>query len=124
MSILPRSKRLFDGSSKHDKIAESSAAFVVLAANCCLCHIAMTVTKRIIAFAVKLRVLGVGKTGGMQPMRSIERHLEPEKDAFIIPYFGKKIVPLVQTNTMERQQHVNALINVFCQTLGRDWTIL
>jgi len=82
-------------------------------------------SKWIIAFAVQLRVLGIGKTGGMQSMCSIEWHPKPEKDALVIPYFGKKIVALMQAHTMQ-QGHtcIHLLVNVTSQALRRYRTIL
>ena len=125
MSILPGVKRLFDGFSKRDKIIERSAAFVVLAANCCLRQISVAMPKWIIAFAVKFRVLSIGKTCGVQSMRSIKWHPKPEKDALVIPYFGKKVVPLVQAHAMQqRQTRVHLLVNITSQALRRYRTIL
>src|SRR5436190_18216154 len=125
MSILPRRKRLCDCFSESTKIMECPSPFIVLAANRCLRQITVTMPKWIIAFAVKLCVLGVGKTGGMQSMRSVERHPKPEKHALVMPHFGKKIVALVQANTMQqRQTRVHLLVNVTSQTLRRYRTIL
>ena len=101
MSILPRGKRLCDCFSESTKILNCATPFIVLAGNRCLRHVAVTMPEWIIAFAVKLRVLGIGETGGMQSMRSIEWHPKPEKDAFVMPDFGKKIVTLMQAHTMQ-----------------------
>src|SRR5207249_11255629 len=92
VSILPGPKRLFDRLLESRKIPERSTPAVRLATNRCLRQIAMAVTMETIALAVKLRVLGIGKSSGMQAVRSIEWHLHPKKDSLVIPYFRKKIV--------------------------------
>ncbi len=100
MSILPRCEGLCDRLPESDKIPERSTPFVVLAANRCLRQITMTMTERIIALAIELRVLGVRKSNGMQTMRSIERHPHSEENAFVAPYLREKIIALVQTDTV------------------------
>src|SRR5437762_13909525 len=113
MSILPRRKRLCDCFSESTKIMEYPSPFIVLAANRCLRQIAVAMPKWIIAFAVKLRGLGIGETFRMQSMCSIEWHPKPEKDALVMPHFGKKIVPLVQPVAMQqRQTSIHLLVSV------------
>src|SRR5947207_7176116 len=125
MSILPRCKRLGDCFSESIKILNRASPLIVLTANRCLRHIAVAMPKWIIAFAVKLRVLGIGETFRMQSMRSIEWHSKPEKDALVMPHFGKKIVPLVQPDAMQqRQTSIHLLVNVISQALRRYRTIL
>ena len=96
----PGGERSFERFFKCDKIVESSAASIVLAANRCLRQITMTVTERIIAFAIKLRVLGIGKNNSMQTMRSIERHPHSKENAVVAPNLREKIIALVQTDTV------------------------
>src|SRR5260370_8554442 len=118
MSILPRCKRLCDCFSESTKILKRASPFIVLAANRCLRQITVAMPKGIIAFAVKLRVLGIGKTGGMQSMCSIEWHPKPEKAALVIPYFAKKIVALIQAHTIQKRQTcITILVNVTDQPL-------
>ncbi len=84
----------------------------------------MTVTERIIAFAIKLRVLGIGKSNGMQTMRSVERHPYSKENAVVAPYLREKIFALVQTDAVYRHRSLYAFIDVSRQTLSRDGTIL
>src|SRR5437762_6495753 len=102
VSILPVPKRLFDRLLESRKIPERSASAVILATNRCLRQIAMAVTMETIALAVKLRVLGIGKSSGMQAVRSIEWHLHPKKDSFVIPYFREEIASFVHASVMQR----------------------
>src|SRR6266516_1189851 len=124
MSILPWLKRVIDRLSERDKILECSTPSIVLAADRRLCEITMAMTKRIAALSVEFCVLGIGKSGGMQSMRSIERHLHPKKNSLVVPYFRKKIVSLVQANTMQRHQRIHTFVNISRQALGRYRTIL
>jgi len=125
MSVLPGLKRLFDGLSKRTKIIERSAAFVALTANRCLRHVAVAMPKLIIAFAIKLRVLGIGKTSDVQSMGSIEWNPNPEKNGLVVPYFGKKIIALMQAHTMQhRHTCIRLLVNVTSQALCRYLAIL
>ena len=124
MSILPWLKRVIDRFSERDKILERSTPFIVLAADRRLCEITVAMTKRIVALSVKFCVLGIGKSGGMQSVRSIEGHLHPKKNTFVIPYFRKEIVSLVQPDTMQRRQRIHTFVNISRQALGRYRTIL
>src|SRR5882724_11628536 len=124
MSILPRVERLFDRLPKHNEIIKRSAACIVIAANRCLRQITMTMTERMIALAIQLRVLGIRKPSGMQAVRSIEWHLQPKKNGSVIPYFREKIVPLMQTDTVQRHRVFYASVDIFRQALGRYRTIL
>ena len=56
-------------------------------------------------------------------MCGMERHLHPKKNAFVVPDLGEKIVPLVQTDAMQRQQRIDALVNVIGEAFRRDRTI-
>ena len=100
MSIPPGSKRFFDRFFECDEITKCSTASIVLTANRGFSQITMTVTERIIAFAIKLRVLGIGKNNSMQTMRSIERHPHSKENAVVAPNLREKIIALVQTDTV------------------------
>src|SRR4029453_604009 len=108
MAITPRRKRLFNRFSKFDKIIKCSTASIVLTANRCLSQIAMTVTKRIVALAVELRIFGTGKSNRLQTMDSIERHPHSEENAAVIPNFREKIFALMQTDAMQRHRGIHA----------------
>ena len=95
MSIPPRRKRLFDRSSKLDKIVKCSTASIVLTASRRLSQIAMTVTKRIVALAVELRVFGIRESNRVQTMGGIEWHSHSKENGGAIPNFREKIVALV-----------------------------
>ena len=123
MSILPGSKRFFNGVSEGQEIVERSTSFIVLSTDRCLGKITMAVTAWVIAFAIELCVLGLGESSGMQTMCGMKRHLHSKKNAFVIPYLGEEIVPLVQADAMQRQQRVDALVNVPGEAFRRDWTI-
>src|SRR5712692_2383579 len=112
MSILPGLKRFFNGVSEGQEIIECSTSFIVLSTDRCLGEITMAVAEPVIALAVELRVVGLTERRGMQTMRGMERHLHPEKNAFVIPYLGEKIVPFMQADAMQRQQRIDALVNV------------
>jgi hypothetical protein len=124
MSIPPRRKRLFDRRSKLDKIVKCPAASIVLAANRCLSQIAMTVTKRIVALAIELRIFGIGKSNGLQTMGGIERRAHSEENAVVIPYFREKICALMQTDAMQRHRGIHAFVNVPRQAFRSNRTIL
>src|SRR5438094_6290020 len=123
VSILPGLKRLFDRLFESAKIPKRSAPFVIFAANRCLRQIAMTMTMEIVALPVELRVLGIRKSGGVQSMRGVERHLQPEKNSFAFPHFRKKIIALVQAEAMQRQTSVYALVDITGEALSRHRTI-
>ncbi len=124
MAITPRRKRFFDCVSKFDKIVKCSTAFIVLTANCCLSQIAMTVTERIVALAVELRIFGIGKSNGLQSMGSMERHPHSEKNAVVIPYFRKKIFAFMQTDAMQRHRSIHAFVKIIGQAFRSNRTIL
>src|SRR5438105_4424741 len=123
MAILPGLKRFFNGVSEGQEIIECSTSFIVFSTDRCLGEITMSVTEWVIAFAIELCVLGLRERRGMQTMGGMERHLHSKKNAFVIPYLGEKIVPLVQADAMQRQQRIDALVNVPGEAFRRDWTI-
>jgi len=84
----------------------------------------MAVTMETIALAVKLSVLGIGKSSGMQAVRSIEWHLHSKKDSFVIPYFRKKIGSFVQAYAMQLQIHTHVLVDITCEAFSRYRAIL
>src|ERR1051326_8651292 len=95
MAISPRLKRFRNRVLQRHKIVERAAASVVFAADCRFSQIAVSMAARIIALAVKLRVIWLGKCGCMQSMRRMERHLQSEENGLIRPRFGKKIIALM-----------------------------
>src|SRR5438874_11274508 len=107
MSVLTELKRLFDRLFKSDKIPKRSAPSVIFAANRCLCQIAMTMTMEIVALSVELCVLGIRKSGGVQSMRGVERHLQPEQTSLVLPNLRKKLRALVLPNSMLRHASVS-----------------
>src|SRR5437899_12094690 len=111
MSILPGLKRFFDGFSKRNKIIKRSTPFVVLTANRCLRQITMTMTERVIALAIELRVLGVRKSNGMETMRSMNGDLQSEENVDVALYICKKIFANVQTDGVQRDRRFYVLIN-------------
>jgi hypothetical protein len=119
MAILPGLKRFFNGVSERWEIVECSTSFIVLSAERCLGKITMAVTAWVTAFAIELRILGLGESSRMQTMRGMERDLHSKKNAFVIPDLGEEIVPLVQTDAMQRQQRIDALVNVPGEAFGR-----
>src|ERR1700730_6825838 len=83
----------------------------------------MAVTAWVTAFAIEFRVRGLGESSRMQTMCGMERHLHSKKNAFVIPDLGEEIVPLVQTDAMQRHQRIDALVNVLGEAFRRDRTI-
>src|SRR5712691_1678241 len=122
MSILPGPQRFFDGAFERRKIVERAALHIVFSANRCLGEIAVAMAKRVVAPAIKLRVFGFGKQDSPEAMGGAERHLHSKKNAFVVPYLGKKVVALVQAHAMQRQERVDAFVNVPGETFGRDGT--
>src|ERR1700736_2522292 len=123
MSLLPGLKRFFNGVSERQEIVECSTSFIVLSTDRCLGKITMAVTAWVAAFAIELRVLGLGETSRMQTMCGMQWHLHSKKNAFVIPDFGEKIVPLVQTDAMQRQQRIDPLVNILGEAFRRHRTI-
>ena len=83
MPISPWLKRFFDCFLKRNKVAERSAARIVLASDGCFCQVSMTVTRRIVALAIEVCVFAFGQRGVMQSMRRVERHLQSPASAVI-----------------------------------------
>ena len=95
MPIAPGRKRIFDRCSKCDKIIKCSTASIVLTASRRLSQIAMTVTKRIVALAVELRVFGIRESNRVQTMGGIEWRSHSKENGSVIPNFREKIFALV-----------------------------
>src|SRR6266446_2699557 len=123
MAILPGLERLFNGVSERQEIVECSTSFIVLSTNRCLGKITMAVTAWVIAFAIELGVLGFRESSRMQTMCGMERRLHSKKTPFVIPHLGEEIVPLVQADAMQRQQRIDALVDVTGEAFRRHRTI-
>src|ERR1043166_6406806 len=101
MSILPWLERFFDRIAQFDEVVKPSRALVVMTAHSCFSDIMMAMSGRVVALAVKVPVLRIGKRGRMKPMGSIERHAHSQKHAFVVPDFGEKILALMQPDSIQ-----------------------
>src|SRR6266540_3391656 len=124
MSISPWLKRFCHRVLQRHKVVERAAAHIVIASDSRFRQIPVTVTRWIVAFAIKVCVLGIGKRGCMQSMRRLKRRLQSEKNGFVPQSFSEKIGTLVQTNAVHRHRALYALVDVSRQTLGCGGTIL
>src|SRR5258708_16474142 len=103
MSILPGLDRVMERFLERREVVKRSATFVVVSANRCFGEIKVAVTARVIAFAKKRGVLVIGKRRNVQSMRGAEARLHSEKNILVRPDLGEKILALVQTDAMDRQ---------------------
>src|SRR6266550_4798778 len=124
MPISPWLNRFFDRFSKYNEVVESSAACVVFASDRRFRQVPMTVPEWIVALPIELGVLRVRKRGCMQSVRGVKRHLQSQKNHIAFPCFRKKIVALVQADTLQRHHSADAFVDVCRQALRRNGTIL
>jgi hypothetical protein len=116
MFVLPRVDCFIHATQEIVEIVKCAAPLIVLAAGCRLGKITMTVPARIIAFAVERDIFRFGKPRGVEPVRGMESAAHPEKKISVAPVFGKKILTLMQSNSMQRKHARHALEEISRQT--------
>src|SRR2546423_1784699 len=107
MSILPGFDRVTERFLESGEVVKHAAAFVVVSADRRFGKIKMTVPARVVAFSKKFLVLFVRERLDVQTVRGAEARLHSEENVFLRPDLGKEIVPLVQTDAMNRQGRDN-----------------
>ena len=79
--------------------------------------------QRVVAFAIKSSILAIRKSGSVQAMGGTKWPAQTEENGFVIPEFRKKIVTLMQSNAVQRQERIDTVIHVIGQTLSRHRAI-
>ena len=120
MLVLPGPHCLRDCSLEHIEIYQRAAPFVERTANGCFRQVTVAVPQRVIALAVKRKVLFRGELAGVQAVSGAEWNLQSKKIFSSVPVFGKKIVALVQSHAIEPQLFAHPFVNVTGEILGRD----
>ena len=106
MPVTPWLERLVDSLVEGSKIDERPGAFIVITADGGFGDVTMAVTERVVAFAIKLRILGIRKSGSVQAVGGTKWHAQTEENGFVIPKFSKKIITLMQSNAVQRQERI------------------
>ena len=88
--VLPRPERSFDAMEQRAKTVKRSAPLIVGTADRRLRQIAMTMAARVVALAIKGKVLGLGEAGRVQAVRGAERPLHSKEKISVMPVPAKK----------------------------------
>ena len=83
----------------------------------------MAVTPRIVALAIELAFSASERVAACRRCAALNGTRIPRKTP-VIPGFRKEIVPLMQTNTMQRQHRFHAFVEVCGQAFRRNRPIL
>src|SRR5690242_19383905 len=98
MAIAPWVERFCNSVLQRNEIVKRSAAYIVLAAHSRFRQVAVTVPAWIVALAIEVRVLGIGKRRCMQAMCCMKWHLQSQENNLVSPRLRKKVVALLQAN--------------------------
>ena len=120
MLVLPGLHGLGDRSLERHEIHQRAAAFVERTANGRFRQVTVAVPKRVIALAVKRKVVFRGEFAGVQSVSGAEWNLQSKKKAPPFQYSAKKSARSCSRTRWIGQLFRYPLVNVTSEILRRD----